>query len=155
MLQSIPAGLTRGHVLRTLPDLDAGLDHPCGRPTCYELIHDNKRYAPKAVDGLASRNSVGRILQPEEFSGGEAPGQPKFVFRKLGFTVIKKGDGQISIRSLVGPPPSGGSEPRQQFERQFFAGMEIGLIGWRRPHSQGARTGRESAVGRRKPSRHC
>lgn len=92
MPQSIPAGLTREHVLRTLSDLDAGLDHPFGKPTGYELIHDEKRYAPKAVVGLACRYSIGRILQPEEFSGGEAPGQANFVLRKLGFTVIKKGE---------------------------------------------------------------
>lgn len=92
MPQSIPSGLTREHVLRTLSDLDAGLDHPFGYSTGYELVHDDKRYAPKAVVGLACRYSIGRILQPEEFSGGEAPGQANFVLRKLVFNVIKKGD---------------------------------------------------------------
>src|SRR3954465_15074325 len=92
MPQSIPAGLTKEHVLRTLSDLDAGMVHPFGNPTGYELIHDEKRYAPKAVVGLACRYSIGRILQPEEFSGGEAPGQANFVLRKLGFTVVKKAD---------------------------------------------------------------
>lgn len=92
MPQSIPAGLTREHVLRTLSDLDAGIDHPFGKPTGYEPIHDDKRYAPKAVVGLACRYSIGRILQPEEFSGGEAPGQANFVLRKLGSTVVKKAE---------------------------------------------------------------
>ena len=32
------------------------------------------------------------MLQPEEFSGGEAPGQANFVLRKLGFTVVRKGE---------------------------------------------------------------
>ncbi len=90
MPQSIPAGLTQDHVLRTLADLDAGIAHPFGQPTGYELVHQGKRYAPKAVVGLACRYSVGRILQPEEFSGGEAPGQANFVLRKLGFTVVRK-----------------------------------------------------------------
>ncbi len=92
MPQSIPAGLTKDHVLRTLADLDAGISHPFGQPTGYELVHDGKRYAPKAVVGLACRYSIGRILPPEEFSGGEAPGQANCVFRKLGFTVVEKGD---------------------------------------------------------------
>lgn len=92
MPQSIPAGLTKEHVLRTLSDIDTGIDHPFGKPTGYELIHDDKRYAPKAVVGLACRYSIGRILQPEEFSGGEAPGQANFVLRKLGFNVVKKTD---------------------------------------------------------------
>jgi hypothetical protein len=44
------------------------------------------------VVGLACRYSIGRVLTPDEFSGGEAPGQANFVLRKLGFTVIKKVD---------------------------------------------------------------
>lgn len=92
MPQSIPPGLTKEHVLQALSDLDAGIDHPFGQPTGYFLIHDDKRYAPKAVVGLACRYSIGRMLTPDEFSGGEAPGQANFVLRKLGFTVIKKGE---------------------------------------------------------------
>lgn len=92
MPQSIPAGLTHEHVLRTLAELDAGIDHPFGQPSCYELVHKGKRYAPKAVVGLACRYLIGRVLQPEEFSGGEAPGQANFLLRKLGFTIVKKGD---------------------------------------------------------------
>lgn len=55
------------------------------------LVHDGKRYAPKAVVGLACRYSIGRMLTPDEFSGGEAPGQANFVLRKLGFIVVKEG----------------------------------------------------------------
>jgi putative restriction endonuclease len=101
MPQSIPAGLTREHVLKTLTDLDAGIEHPFGQPTGYELIHDDKRYAPKAVVGLACRYSIGRILQPEEFSGGEAAGQANFVLRKLGFTVVGKADGDSEENDLA------------------------------------------------------
>src|SRR5262249_46859778 len=90
MPQSIPSGLTAAHVLQALADLDAGIDHPFGQPTGYELIHDGKRYAPKAVIGLACRGLLGRVLLPEEFSGGEAPGQANYVLRKLGFNVVKK-----------------------------------------------------------------
>ena len=92
MPQSIPAGLTRDHVLRTLADLDAGLAHPFGAPTGYELLHEGRRYAPKAVIGTACRYSLGRVLQPGDFSGGEAPGQANFVLRRLGFKVLKKED---------------------------------------------------------------
>ena len=74
-----------------MADLDAGVEHPFGAPTGYELVHEGKRYPPKAVIGLACRSLLGRILQPEEFSGGEAPGQANFVLRELGFTVEKKG----------------------------------------------------------------
>jgi hypothetical protein len=99
MPQSIPAGLTQEHVLRTLADLDAGIDHPFGQPTGYELVHQGKRYAPKAVVGLACRYSIGRTLQPEDFSDGEAPGQANFVLRKLGFTVVRKGEEAVEEES--------------------------------------------------------
>jgi hypothetical protein len=97
MPQSVPPGLTYDHVLRTLADLDGGIDHPFGQPTGYELVHDGKRYAPKAVVGLACRYSRGRILTPDEFSGGEAPGQANFVLRRLGFTVVRKGDDTAEV----------------------------------------------------------
>jgi hypothetical protein len=84
--------LTREHVLKALADLDAGIDHPFGPPTGYELDHDGKRYPPKAVVGLACHYSIGRLLRPDEFSGGEAPGQANFILRKLGFTVVNKGE---------------------------------------------------------------
>jgi hypothetical protein len=96
MPQSIPRGLTREHVLAALADLDAPVEHPFGVPTGYELIHEGKRYAPKAVIGLAFRHLTGRMLQREDFSGGEAPGQANFVLRELGFTVERKASGTSS-----------------------------------------------------------
>jgi len=90
--QSIPPGLTKEHVLRSLADIDGGTAHPFGDPTKYELVHEGKRYAPKAVIGLACRYSIDRVLTPDEFSGGEAPGQANFVLRKLGFIVVRKGE---------------------------------------------------------------
>jgi hypothetical protein len=42
------------------------------------------------VVGLAFRHLRGTILTPEEFSGGEAPGQANYVLRELGFTVERK-----------------------------------------------------------------
>ena len=72
MPQAIPEGLTREHVLLALAELSAGADHPFGEPTGYELLHEGGRYAPKAVIGLAYRLLAGRILRPDEFSGGEA-----------------------------------------------------------------------------------
>lgn len=92
MPQSIPPGLTKEHILRTLAEIDDGLAHPFGKATGYELVYDNKKYAPKAVVGLACRYSIGRMLTPEEFSGGEAPGQANYVLRKLGFNVVRKGE---------------------------------------------------------------
>ena len=93
MPQSIPPGLAREHVLQAVAEMGLGTEHPFGSPTGYELVHDGKRYAPKAAVGLAGRHLLGRVLGPEEFSGGEAPGQANFVLRKLGFTVVRKAEG--------------------------------------------------------------
>lgn len=37
------------------------------------------------------------------------------------------------------------ASPREGFEKQFFRGIEVGLAGWERSHSQGGGTGHESA----------
>jgi hypothetical protein len=102
MPQAIPKGLTRDDVLRALADLDAGVEHPFGPPTGYEVVHEGKRYPPKAVVGLACRSLLERILRPGEFSGGEAPGQANYVLRELGFAVAPKG----ALMSKVDEPES-------------------------------------------------
>ncbi len=43
MPQSVPAGMTRTHVLQAIDDLDAGVDRAFGQPTGYELLHEEKR----------------------------------------------------------------------------------------------------------------
>lgn len=90
MPKAIPDGLTKQHVLLALQDLDEGIDHGFKQPIHYELVHDGKRYPPKAVVGVAFRHLTGSILPPEEFSGGEATGQANSVLRSLGFTVERK-----------------------------------------------------------------
>jgi hypothetical protein len=47
--------------------------------------------------------------------------------------------GGLVIESRVAAPPG-----RKGFERQFFPGIEVGLAGWERAHSQGSGTGHES-----------
>src|SRR3954468_8978705 len=97
MPQAIPEGLTRSHVLQALAVLDRDESHPFGEPTGYELLHEGKRYAPKAVVGLAYRHLAGRILRPDEFSGGEAPGQANHALRQLGFVVVEKRRGSSGV----------------------------------------------------------
>ena len=75
MPQSIPTGLTRAHVRKALADLDARVEHPFGAPTGYEVVHDDRRYAPRRSSAWPAGSLVGSLL-PEEFSGGEAPVKP-------------------------------------------------------------------------------
>jgi hypothetical protein len=51
--------------------------------------------------------------------------------------------GALVIQSPLGPPAD-----REHYEsRQLFPGVEFGLSGWQRAHSQGAGTGSESPEG--------
>jgi hypothetical protein len=126
--QSIPSGLTQEHILRALADLDAGASHPFGPPTGYELAHEGKRYAPKAVVGLACRYLLGRVLRPDEFSGGEAPGQANFVLRRLGFTVVKKGEAvEPEDEKQVRPDWSG--EEVRLIVADYFSMLEKEVLG--------------------------
>jgi len=50
--------------------------------------------------------------------------------------------GNLVIQSRLGPAVG-----RSGFEKRFFSGVEFGLAGWQRAHSQGAGTGHESAEG--------
>jgi hypothetical protein len=127
MPQSIPPGLKREHVLQALTDLDGGIPHPFGAPTGYELVHGDKRYAPKAVIGMACRHHLGRVLQPEEFSGGEAPGQANDVLRKLGFTVVRKGEAVVEEEKQAHPDWS--EEEVGLIVADYFTMLEKELLG--------------------------
>ncbi|MFO1294159.1 MAG: polymorphic toxin type 4 domain-containing protein [Rubrivivax sp.] len=50
--------------------------------------------------------------------------------------------GDLVIQSRLRPAVG-----RSGFEKRFFSGVQFGLEGWQRAHSQGAGTGRESAEG--------
>jgi hypothetical protein len=126
--QSIPAGLTREHVLKALAELDAGVEHPFGTPTKFEVVHGGKRYAPKAVIGLACRHLLGQIRQPDEFSGGEAPGQANFVLRKLGFTVVGKGQ-PVDDEQEQEPGREWSGEEVQLIVGDYFEMLEQELLG--------------------------
>jgi hypothetical protein len=111
MPRAIPDGLTSAHILLALADLDSGIDAPFGPATGYELVHDGKRYAPKAVIGLAFKHLTGQMPAHGEFSGGEAPGQANYVLRDLGFDVVAKvgsaNSGFITSRGFALPTDAG------------------------------------------------
>jgi hypothetical protein len=126
MLPSIPPGLTRDDVLTALADLDAGLARPFGQLTCYELVHEGRRYAPKEVVGMACRRLSGRMLRPDEFSGGEAPGQATFVQRRLGFAVVRKGEPADADEGQAGKDWS--EQEVQLIVTDYFAMLEKELL---------------------------
>lgn len=89
MTNQVIYSITRDDVLEAIRDLNSGATHGFRDSTRYDLLIDGKRYAPKAVVGLAARRQLGRPLVPEEFSGG-LDSQCFKILEKLGFTVVAK-----------------------------------------------------------------
>lgn len=86
--KGIPAGITRAHILKAIEDLNK-----VGNSTGYDLFFTGKRYAPKAVVGLAAEYLTGTSLGPYDFKGG----LNTLCFRVLqenGFSIILKSDVQ-------------------------------------------------------------
>jgi hypothetical protein len=96
MPNSLTEGLTSANVLSAIRAIDRGVAHPFGPPIRYELLYEGKRYPPKAVVGLAVKHASGRIIGPEDFSAGEAPGQANYILRRLGFTVVNKDEPDVA-----------------------------------------------------------
>ena len=90
-ISGIPEGITRQDVEAAVADCDDGVDHGFGPSTFYDLLHEGRRYPPKAILGLAARRLAGRVLQPTEFSGGEESRCFK-ILRDLGFEIVPKPD---------------------------------------------------------------
>src|SRR5688500_14402421 len=84
------SALTTQNVISALADLDRNVSHPFGPSTTYELLHDGKRYPPKAVVALAVKHLNGETLGPGDFSAGQRAGQANQILRKLGFTIVRK-----------------------------------------------------------------
>jgi len=89
MASEIPEGITKQDVLKALHDIDNDVKHKFAASTKYDLVHNNRRYPPKAVVGLAARRILGADLGPSDFTGGE--GSRCFrVLRGLGFRIELK-----------------------------------------------------------------
>ena len=88
---SIPTGIAQSHILAAILDLDRGAQHAFGKSTGYDLLFEGRRYAPKAVLGLAAGKVTGAPLGPYDFKGG----LKSKCFRILeanGFAIITKGE---------------------------------------------------------------
>ena len=55
--------------------------------TRYDLIHDGKRYPPKAIYAVAHKFSAGQPLHWNETSGGDPSNRP---LGELGFVIVTK-----------------------------------------------------------------
>jgi len=88
-MNKIPSGIKRDHILKAIDDFNGGFEHEFHESTEYDLIHDKRRYPPKAIVGLAARYILGKTLKPKDFSGG-LKSKCFRVLEKNGFTILSK-----------------------------------------------------------------
>ena len=81
--------ITREALLEAIQQIDQGESNNFGPSFMYDVIHEEKEYAPKEVVGLAVKNQLGRTLGPNDFEGGI--GTPCFsVLLSNGFILRQK-----------------------------------------------------------------
>jgi 5-methylcytosine-specific restriction protein A len=101
MAKNIPEDITRDDVLSAIADFDSGMvQHHFHDSEKYDLLHDGKRYPPKAILGISARRSAGRVLEPSEFSGGESSACFR-VLRKCGFKIELKPSLHAAPKTLL------------------------------------------------------
>ncbi|MDB4559331.1 DUF3883 domain-containing protein [Planctomycetota bacterium] len=95
--------LTREDFLEALDDLDRGVEHPFSDPTTYEVVHEGRRYPPKAVFGLAASRFLSQTVKPSDFSAGE--NEPCFrILRDRGFEIERiTPTNQADLSGFIGP----------------------------------------------------
>ena len=89
-MPKIPTAIEAKHVHQAIEAVDAGLAHDFGESRDYDLLHDNKRYPPKAIIGIAAEYVTGQPLHPSDFSSGVGSGQACRVLHDLGFQIVGK-----------------------------------------------------------------
>jgi 5-methylcytosine-specific restriction protein A len=109
-LRTVLSGVTRANVLRVLADftLEAAGKHGFADSTDFDLVYEDRRFPPKAVLGLAAEASVGRVLLPDEFSGGKQS-TCFSVLQSLGFAIERK----TNADAVVAPATSGARSEEQ------------------------------------------
>jgi hypothetical protein len=91
MSEHIPEGITAEHIIGAIDKISAGIPHKFAKSTGYDVLFEGKRYAPKAVIGVAAGILTGKELGPYDFKGGIG----SKCFRTLennGFAIVTKGD---------------------------------------------------------------
>jgi len=88
-MTDIPDGITSEHILKAISDFESGAPHEFVDSTGYDLLHEGKRYPPKAILGLAAKQILGEPLKPSDFSGG-IKSKCFRVLEDAGFEIVEK-----------------------------------------------------------------
>lgn len=87
--------INRGAVLRAMERIDRGGVHPFSESKKFDVVHNGKRYPPKALAGLATIEVRAEPLLPSDFSGG-AGSYCHIVLKECGF--------EIEVKESAFPP---------------------------------------------------
>ena len=99
MPDQIPEGITGEDVLRGIKDFKDNVPHRFKDSISYDLLHDGKRFPPKAILGLAAKRLNGKPLTPDDFKGGD-DSKCFRILRDLGFTIVlKEGKSKTKLKS--------------------------------------------------------
>lgn len=79
------------HILQAIKKIAAGVPNKFAESTGYDVLFEGKRYAPKAVVGVAAGVLTGEELAPYDFKGGIGSKCFKVLINN-GFSVVTKGD---------------------------------------------------------------
>lgn len=109
-LRNLLDGLTRDDILKVFPgfSLDLAAHYGFKDSTDYDLVHDGKRYPPKAILGLAAERVVGRPLSADEFAGGE---------KSAAFTILGRHKFDITPKSSSNSVPLDVSVALTRYQR--------------------------------------
>lgn len=89
--KQIPEGIQSEHLLKAISLVDTGVLHHFAESTAYDLLHNGKRYPPKAIVGIAAEVLTGVAFGPEDFKGG-LESKCFRILKSNGFEIVLKLD---------------------------------------------------------------
>lgn len=111
----------REHIERAMDALDRGEPHAFGESVGYDLLARGRRYAPKAVFGIAASFALGRSVLPKDFVGGEESVAWE-VLRKHGYVIESTNRMPRRVEDLDRDDPG---QARQIFESLLFTDENV------------------------------
>ena len=91
MTDRIPEGITAEDIVNAIRKIEGGAPNKFASSTRYDVLFEGKRFAPKAVVGIAAAQVLGEELAPFDFKGG-LKSKCFRVLESNGFEIVTKGD---------------------------------------------------------------
>lgn len=89
MADKLPNGIKYVHVVAAIQKIEKGIPNNFSESIDYDVLFNNKRYAPKAVIGVAASILTGDEFYPKDFKGGLGSKCFK-ILSDNGFSVVRK-----------------------------------------------------------------